>query len=59
MLDEPDNVACERVQVDDNPCIELSLEELVPFAMKMHQENRLDAAEKCYHTALKRDSKNI
>ena len=58
MLEEPDNVACEKLQGDDNPCIELSLEELVPFAMKMHQENRLDAAEECYHAALKRDSKN-
>jgi len=55
---EPDNGTTVLQEEGEGQRIELSIVELVQFAMQMHQENRLDAAEKCYRTALKVDSNN-
>jgi predicted TPR repeat methyltransferase len=38
--------------------IELTVEEMVAFAMRLHRENRLDAAQKCYQAVLEIDSNN-
>jgi predicted TPR repeat methyltransferase len=45
--------------LDSGPAdIELTVDELVAFAMRLHRESRWDGAEKCYHSVLEADANN-
>lgn len=55
--DQPDPIADPQAETLPSE-VELTIPELLAFAMRMHREDRLDAAEKCYRSILEADPGN-